>query len=249
MPDPSLDIIIPVYNEGTGIIPVLQSLATHVKTPHRILICYDRDNDTTLAALPQNQPNILLVKNTGKGALGAIVTGFSVSTAPAVLMMPADDDFNAPRLDAMAQLILSGADIVCPSRFIGDGTMEGCPPLKAFLVRATAFFMFHILGVPTHDPTNGFRFFSRRVLDTIPIETQSGFAYSIELLVKCHRLGWPIHERPALWRERTTGSSRFRIFKWAPTYLRWVAYAMATRFLFRKPQTVVLKEKTAPSKS
>ncbi len=241
-----LDIVMPVYNEGENILSVVNSLARHVKTPFRVLICYDRDDDTTLAALrtldPAAAPTIVLVKNQGKGVLSAITTGFEASTAPAVLMMPADDDFNAPRLDAMARLILDGADIVCPSRFIGDGSMTGCPPLKAFLVRAIAFFMFYIVGVPTHDPTNGFRFFSRRVIDRIPIETQAGFAYSIELLAKCHRLGWPIHERPAIWLERKAGASRFRIFKWAPSYLRWVFYAIATRILFRKPNTVVLKE-------
>ena len=54
-------------------------------------------------------------------------------------------------------------------------------------------------------PANGLRLFSRRLLDRVRIESSVGFAYGIELLVKCHRLGWNIAEVPAVWYERTTG--------------------------------------------
>ena len=38
-----LDIVIPVYNEGANIVPTLCAIAREVKTPNRILICYDHD--------------------------------------------------------------------------------------------------------------------------------------------------------------------------------------------------------------
>ena len=119
--------------------------------------------------------------------------------------------------------------------------MEGCPLLKATLVRAAAFFMYYVARVPTHDATNGLRLFSRRVLNRIPIESTVGFAYSIELLVKAHRLGWSIAETPFLWRERKSGQSRFRTIRWIPQYLRWVVYALATTVLRLGPETVRLR--------
>ena len=78
------------------------------------------------------------------------------------------------------------------------------------------------------------RLFSRRVIDTIPIESTLGFCFSIELLVKCHRLRWPIGESPSQWYERTAGQSRFRVLKWLPGYLRWYFYAFMTTFLCRR---------------
>ena len=66
--------------------------------------------------------------------------------------------------------------------------MVGCPWLKAVLVRAANFTLYHLARLPTHDASNGFRLFSRRVIDEIEIESERGFCYSIELLVKCHRL-------------------------------------------------------------
>ena len=48
------------------------------------------------------------------------------------------------------------------------------------------------------------------------------------MLAKAHRAGWKIGEVPAHWRERTQGSSRFRVVKWLPAYLHWYFYIFAT---------------------
>ena len=112
--------------------------------------------------------------------------------------------------------------------------MIGCRWTKAVLVRAVAFTLRHLARLPTRDPTNGFRLFSRRVLDGIPIESSRGFTYSIELTVKAHRRGWKVCDVPARWEERRAGKSRFRILPWAGPYLRWYFYAMATTWLRRR---------------
>ena len=41
-------------------------------------------------------------------------------------------------------------------------------------------------------------------------------------------MGWRVAEVPALWFERKHGTSRFKVLKWLPAYLRWYAYAFAT---------------------
>jgi dolichol-phosphate mannosyltransferase len=223
-----LDIVIPVYNEGAGIAPVLESLASSVKTPFRTYICYDRDDDTTLPYLKPFMDKgmaITPLKNKGVGAQGAVLTGFRTSTAPWVIMLPADDTVNARILDQMVEEARKGAEIVCASRFMEGGKMEGCPWLKAVLVRTASFTLYHLARLPTHDATNGFRLFSRRVLDTITIESSTGFTYSLELLVKVHLLGWKIAEVPAEWYERTQGRSRFKVLSWVPSYLKWYFYA------------------------
>jgi glycosyltransferase involved in cell wall biosynthesis len=245
---PELDIVIPVYNEGRNIVATLSALARAVRTPARVLICYDRPEDDTLPAIrdhPQAHAGLALelVRNTGRGAHGAIMTGFAASTAPFILMYAADDDYNAIIVDRMVALARGGCDIVCASRFMAGGSMTGCPLLKSVLVRSANFTLHHVARLPTHDSSNGFRMFSRRVIDEIAVESDQGFCYSIELLVKAHRLGWKIGEAPTRWFERRHGESRFRVLKWLPAYLRWYAYAFATTFLRRPPATVTLKAK------
>ncbi|HET9716835.1 MAG TPA: glycosyltransferase family 2 protein [Pseudolabrys sp.] len=242
-----LDIVIPVYNEGPNIVSTLRALARDVSTPFRVLICYDREDDDTLSAIAANREMfsglaIQFVRNRGYGAHGAVLTGFAESDAPFVIVFPADDDYNSVILDSMVGKAAEGNDIVCASRFMDGGSMNGCPWLKAILVRAGNFTLYQIARIPTHDASNGFRLFSRRVLDTVPIESQRGFCYSIELLVKCHRLGWPIGEVPAQWFQRAHGMSRFRVLNWLPDYLRWYKYAFATRYLKRPAKSVRLRD-------
>lgn len=241
-----LDIVIPVFHEDREIRTTLEALERSVRTPFRVLICYDSDDDRTLPIVEEyrvaGRLNIVLAKNSGTGAHGAVVAGLKASTAPAVIVMPADDCYNAGQLDRMVDLARQGCDIVCPSRFVKGGTMEGCRWSKAFLVRATAFTLYHLGRLPTRDATNGFRLFSRRLLEAVTIESTAGFAYSLELLVKCHRLGWKVAEHPAVWYERAGKSSRFRVMRWAPGYLRWYRYAFETTYLRKGPDTVCLQE-------
>lgn len=241
-----IDVVIPVYNEGSNILATLGALAREVRTPMRVLICYDNDADDTLPVVRTHSRlcadlKVEFVRNTRHGAHGAVMAGFAASTAPIIVAYPADDDFNAGIIDAMAGMMRGGCDIVCASRFMSGGRMEGCPWLKAVLVRTAAFTLKHFAALPTSDATSGFRMFSRRVIENIAVQSDQGFCYSIELLVKAHRLGWPIGEVPAVWFERKHGASRFHVLKWLPAYLRWYAYAFETTFLRRSPRSVALK--------
>jgi dolichol-phosphate mannosyltransferase len=159
-----LDIVIPVYNEGKIILGTLAELRRLVTTSSRILICYDKPDDDTLAAIKASPAQlegltIEFVRNQGAGAHGAVMSGFAASRAPSVVVFPADDDFNAGILDAMVAKAEQGADIVCASRFIPGGCMVGCPWLKAVLVRAAAFTLYYLARLPTRDATSGFRLF------------------------------------------------------------------------------------------
>ncbi len=244
--EPDLDIVIPVYNEGRNIVSTLSALAKGVSTRTRVLICYDHADDDTLPAVRDNPQayaglQVDFVQNRGSGAHAAVMTGFAASRAPFVLMHPADDDYNGAIIDSMVALARQGCDIICASRFMPGGSMVGCPLIKATLVRTANFTLRHIARVPTTDASNGLRLFSRRVIDRIAVELDQGFCYSIELLVKAHRLGWRIGEVPAQWFGRVHGESRFRVFTWLPAYLRWYFYAFATTWLRRPPDTVTLK--------
>lgn len=184
--DHQLDFVIPVYNEGANILAALGVLARDVKTPSRVLICYDFEEDNTLPAVRDNSDayaglDVAFVRNHKRGAHAAVMAGFAASTAPIVVVYPADDDFNAHIIDDMVAKIRDGCDIVCASRFLPGGTMEGCPWLKAMLVRTAAFTLHYFAMLPTRDPTSGFRMFSRRVIERIDVESDQGFCYSIEL--------------------------------------------------------------------
>ncbi|MBF0166172.1 MAG: glycosyltransferase family 2 protein [Alphaproteobacteria bacterium] len=240
-----LEIVIPVYNEGVNILPVLKGFSEKVKTPFRVLICYDFEEDNTLpaiASLPQDMLDLVLVRNHERGPHAAVRAGFAASTAGAVLVYMADDDYNIGLIDRMMQEFRNGADIVAASRFMPGGHMEGGPFFKALLARAATFSIYHFGRAPIHDATNAFKLFSRRVLDEIDIESRRGFTFGIELMVKASRMGWKVVELPAQWFERTDKPSRFNISAWMGDYLHWYLYAFATFWLRKGPDSVKRKK-------
>jgi len=119
--------------------------------------------------------------------------------------------------------------------------MEGGPFLKSLIVRIASFVLHRLVGVPASDATYGLRLFSKKLLDSVLIESTQGFTYAVELLVKCHRLRWNVAEIPASWYRRASGESRFNLRKWLPYYARWFFYALATTYLRKSPNTVKLK--------
>jgi dolichol-phosphate mannosyltransferase len=125
------------------------------------------------------------------------------------------------------------------------GTMEGCPWLKAVLVRTAAFTLHHFAALPTKDPTSGFRMFSRRVIDQIEIESRSGILLQHRIAGEsppaglAHRRGSGALVRTPAWREPVS------VLKWLPAYLRWFRYAFATTYLRRSPETVLMQSKPA----
>jgi dolichol-phosphate mannosyltransferase len=243
--DIDLDIVIPVYNEGQNIIQVIDALLRELRCRFRVLICYDFEEDntlTTLAANPREGLSLVLVRNPERGPHAAVRAGLAASKARAVLVYMADDDFNADVAQAMYQRHLDGFDVVAASRFVPGGCMEGCHWLKELITRVGSLSLCHLGGLPVHDGTNAFRLFSRRLLDSVEIESKKGFTFSIELTAKAARLGLPIAEVPARWYERLDKPSRFRILAWLPAYIQWLGYAMATVWLRRGADSVMLRQ-------
>ena len=219
------DVIIPVYNEGKNIVKLIKYLKNSSNYISKIYICYDFDKDSSVRAIMNseyvNNPNVILLKNFYTGPCEAIKTGFSHSKSQVVVTCPADDFHNGPLLDKMYLLVLQGYDVICPSRFMKGGSTKNCPLLKYLIVRIVAFTLFYLARTKTKDPTNGFRMFSRRLLDSVQINSREGFAYSIELLVKAKKQKLNIIELPSIWIEEKNRKSRFKIFKWSGGYLKW----------------------------
>ena len=240
----SLEIVIPIYNEGNNLIKLFKLFDTNVKTDFRVLLCYDNQDDNVfdiLEDLKNFKFEVALVKNPLNGPSSAVKEGLNFGNSDCVIVYPADDFLNYDIIDKMYKNFLEGSDIVVASRFVEGGSMKGCPMLKSILVRVASSSLFLLSSIPVRDASNGFRLFSRRLLKKVEIESKIGFAYSLELLSKCNRLRYKISEIPAQWEERSEGSSRFKIFSWLPEYLKWYLYGLSTTWLKRGPDKVKIK--------
>ena len=71
----------------------------------------------------------------------------------------------------MVALADDGADVVAASRYMKGGRQVGGPRLKRLISRFAGLSLHWFAGVPTHDPTNNFKLYSRRFLDAVTIES------------------------------------------------------------------------------
>lgn len=237
-PPLELSIVLPVYNEGPAIEPVLRGLASSVRTPHEIVVVYDFDGDTTvpvLARLAGDIPGLRGLRNDlGRGVLNAMKAGIAGTQAPYVLISMADGSDEPQIVDAMVALARDGADVVAASRYMRGGRQIGGPWLKRLLSRTAGLTLCWFAGVGTHDATNNFKLYSRRFLDTVSIESRAGFELALELTVKATIGGRMVAEVPTTWRDRTAGASNFKLRAWLPHYLRWYMSAWRARLLPRR---------------
>jgi glycosyltransferase, family 2 len=221
-----LTIVIPVYNEGANICKALEAIRDGVRIEYRILIVYDFDGDSTLPALDRADPallrNVVRLKNRyGRGVLNAVRSGMEAADSEFVIVTMADlSDPPAVMNDMVKKAEEEGADVVCASRYMKGGKQYGGPPVKGFLSRMAGLTL-SAAGLPTHDPTNSFKLYRKSFLEQMTIESGNGFMFGIELVVKAWRGGFRIAEVPTTWRDRTEGSSNFKLFQWLPEYLHW----------------------------
>jgi dolichol-phosphate mannosyltransferase len=233
-PAPTLSIVLPVYNEGEAVEPVLRALSSEVRTPHELLVVYDFDEDTTvpvIARLSQEIPGLWGLRNDlGRGVLKAMQAGIAASRGRYVLISMADGSDEAQVVDRMVELAESGADVVAASRYMRGGRQIGGPLLKRTMSRLAGLSLHRFAGVATHDSTSNFKLYSRRFLDAVRIESTAGFELALELTVKATLAGRRVDEIPTTWRDRTSGESNFKLRKWLPHYLHWYRVAFVGAF-------------------
>ena len=226
-----LDIVVPVYNEGETIGKLLDEIRDKVKTRVCVLIVYDFEEDSTVAVVREIHDryefSVSLVKNRyGKGALNAIKTGLECSAAEAVLVTMADLSDDLASVDEMYALVQNGFELVCGSRYMRGGRQIGGPPLKKILSRVAGVSLHYLSGIPTHDVTNSFIMYTRKVLDRFEIKSGGGFELGMELTVKAFVNGYKVGEVPTTWHDRTEGTSNFKMWSWMPRYIHWYLYCL-----------------------
>lgn len=180
-----LGIIIPVYNEAENIRRTINDIEEKIKTPHRIYIVYDFDEDNTLPVIKgfiQQGMALKLLKNPVRGVVNAIKTALRKAEEDFLLVTMADlsDDYTV--VDKMCTVIKEGYDVVCGSRYMKGGRQIGGPLIKKTLSRMAGVSLRHIAGLPTHDATNSFKLYRKSMLDTIELESQGGLKSAWKLL-------------------------------------------------------------------
>lgn len=117
--------------------------------------------------------------------------------ADIVVMLHPDYQYEPRLLPALAHMVASGVyDVAIASRILGRGAIRGgMPPYKYVANRALTLVQNLLIGQKLSEFHTGYRAFSRRVLETLPLLANSDdFIFDNQMLVQCHRWGFRIGE-------------------------------------------------------
>ena len=190
-------VVLPAYNAE------LTLRQTYAEIPRayidEVLLVDDGSSDRTVeVARSLGIPTIVHAKNQGYG--GNQKTCYQAALregADVVVMLHPDYQYTPKLLVAMASLIAVGQyEVVLGSRVLSDGALVGgMPKYKYVANRALTFFQNLLMGKKLSEYHTGYRAFSRRVLETLPLlENSDDFVFDNQMLAQIAYFGFSIGE-------------------------------------------------------
>jgi dolichyl-phosphate beta-glucosyltransferase len=234
---PWLEIVVPARNEQNRLPTGLAGLCAAVATlpPGVTVIVVDSastDETGEIArAWPAGDVQVRLVRcdQPGKGA--AVRAGLLATTAPYVGFCDADMATDPAAIPAAVGLLRAGHTVVLGSRSHPESDVEDRHTVVR-RVGATAFRALTRVLVPDVSDTQcGFKFFDGVIARAAVAELRvTGFAFDVELIARCVRLGATPVEIPVRWRD--VGGSTFSVWRhsassFAELAIAWQALRLA----------------------
>jgi glycosyltransferase involved in cell wall biosynthesis len=165
--------------------------------------------------------------------------------ADIVVMVHPDYQYTPLLVTAMASMIAFGVyDVVLGSRIIGGGALKGGMPLYKYVAnRFLTAIQNAFTGAKLSEYHTGFRAFSKRVLENLPLlENSDDFVFDNEILAQCIYFGYRIGELscPTKYFEEASSINFIRSSKYgfgvlATTLKCWLQKAGLARYQIFSP--------------
>ena len=212
MPDPSLLILIPAYNEEARIEPVLRDYAqffqTHYSGKFRLFVVLNGCTDNTLGVVQKVAAEFPEVRALefrsaiGKG--GALIEGLRLASLGDLIGYVDADGATPPHafLDLVKKI--NGADCVIGSRWLpGAVSHQSQTNNRRFASRVFHFIVQLLFWLNIRDTQCGAKVMKREVIEKIHPRLQiADMAFDINLLVSIKRAGFRILEVPTEWTDK-----------------------------------------------
>jgi glycosyltransferase involved in cell wall biosynthesis len=190
-------VVMPAYNAERTL------RKTHAEVPKdivdEIILVDDQSQDRT-AEIARSLGINTIVHSKNRGYGGNQKTCYQEALklgADIVIMVHPDYQYTPKLITAMASLIAEGLfDCVLGSRILGVGALQGgMPPYKYVANRILTFFQNLMLGYKLSEYHTGYRAFSRKVLETLPLENNDDdFVFDNQMLAQIIYAGFNIGE-------------------------------------------------------
>ena len=220
-------VITPTFNERDNLRAFVERVLASSPEAH-VLVVDDASPDGTgdlAEQLATEDARIHVIHRAAKLGLGtAYLEGFRYALAEGydvAFEMDADLSHDPAHFEAFFRALDEGADVVCGSRNMVGGGVEGWGIARHALSKGGSLYARAILGVPVRDLTTGFKAYTRRALLALDLEAirSNGYSFQIETTYRALRRGLRVVEVPIVFVDRRAGRSKMsrRIFAEAVT--------------------------------
>ena len=190
-------VVLPAYNAEKTLERTIREVPPGVVDEYLLVDDCSRDG-TAAEAARLGVPCIVHERNRGYGGNQKTCYTEALRRGGDIVVMLHPDYQYSPRLiGSMAWLVGSGEfDVVLGSRILGTGALAGGMPLYKYVAnRALTFAENVLLGAKLSEYHTGYRAFSRRVLDTLPLhEGSDDFVFDNQMLAQAIAFGFRIGE-------------------------------------------------------
>lgn len=217
-------VIIPTYNEIENIDKMVRTVFSLPRN-FELLIVDDGSPDGTadhVKSMQKEFPGKLHIEER-KGKLGlgtAYIHGFKWALARNynyIFEMDCDFSHNPADLVRLLEACETGADMSVGSRYCDGGKISNWPIGRILMSYFASVYVRMVLWIPVKDTTAGFKCYTRRVLQAIPLDEVKfmGYAFQIEMKYRAYKKGFKIEEVPIVFTDRILGVSKMstKIFK------------------------------------
>lgn len=190
-------VVLPAYNAAKTLAKTLEGIDR--TAVDEIIVVDDGSTDETQAITREIGVRYAFHRrNHGYGGNQKTCYALALETGADIIVMLHPDYQYEPRLvPALAHMVASGIyDVALASRILGLGAVRGgMPRYKYVSNRALTLLQNLLIGQKLSEFHSGYRAFSRRVLETLPLLANSDdFLFDNQMLVQCHYWGYRIAE-------------------------------------------------------
>lgn len=221
MSKPSIDIVIPVYNEEVALpanIPILYNYCKNNLSDYtwKIVIADNASTDQTthIATSFSKESQISYFRLALKGRGRALATAWKSSRADIVSYMDVDLSSNLDFFPSLLSAIDHGSDVAIGSRLARGARVSGRTIFREVMSRGYNILIRCLFATSFHDAQCGFKVLKRSVFVKLsPIVQNKNWFFDSELLIVAEKMGFRIAEIPISWHDDP--SSTVRIAKTA----------------------------------
>lgn len=190
-------VVMPAYNAEQTLERTVADVPPGVVDEFVLVDDASHDGTVQMAAR-LGLPHIVHTRNRGYGGNQKTCYWAALNRgADIVVMLHPDYQYSPKLIGAMAWLVASSEfDVVLGSRILGKGALVGGMPWWKYVANRFLTFVENILlGVKLSEYHTGYRAFSRRVLETLPLnENSDDFVFDNEMLAQAVAFGFRIGE-------------------------------------------------------